>query len=137
MDDKKIIYEFIGVNQVGTVCTVDLQNHPHAAIVDLVVLENLHLLFSTYTTSRKYKNLKENPFVSVVVWDGGKIQVQYEGIAAELTGGEYEKHKSTYDEKASWRIWKIREFRLFKIAPIFIRFSDFTSFPEKVIEVKL
>ena len=93
-------------------------------------------MFNTYTTSRKYKNLKNNPAVSIVVWDGDKIEVQYEGMAQEIEGAELEKFKGYYNEKTNWRIWKIKEFRYFKVTPNWIKFSDFTIFPERSFEIK-
>lgn len=135
MDKKGIIYEFIGVNPFGTISTVNSQNKPGSAVVDLIALENLEVLFNTYTTSRKYKNLKNNPNVSIVVWDGDKIQIQYEGIAQEIEGTKLENYKAYYNGKTNWRIWKIKEYRYFKVTPSWIKFSDFTRFPEKTFEI--
>lgn len=135
MEKKQIICEFIGVNPFGVISTVNFQNKPESAVVDLIALESLEVLFNTYTTSRKYRNLKNNPDVSIVVWDGDKIEVQYEGTAMEIEGNELERYRMYYDEKTNWRIWKIKDYRYFKVTPKWIKFSDFTSFPEKTFEI--
>ena len=61
--------------------------------------DDLELIFDTFTSSRKYKNLQKNNNVSFVIgWDDN-ITVQYEGIAQEVKGEEAEKYKQIYWEK--------------------------------------
>lgn len=90
---------------------------PEAAVVEFGETDDLELIFDTFTTSRKYKNLKTNPKVACVIgWDDD-ITVQYEGVAEEVRG----------DEAKRWD--KEEEITYFKITPTWIRYSDLTKHP--------
>ena len=99
--------------------------------------DNLEIIFNTYSTSRKYKNLKLNPNVSIVIGFGDRLKtLQYEGIAEELEGHQEGKVMSDYkDNLGFFRRWKIKDMRYFKVKPRWIRLSDFSQYPPKTIEV--
>src|SRR3989344_737 len=101
MDKKKIILDFIKTKKHTVISTCGKNQKPEAALMGFGETDDLELIFGTYKTSRKYKNLKENNKVAFVIgWDEDNITVQYEGIAEELEGSEIEKYVSLYHKKA-------------------------------------
>jgi uncharacterized protein len=61
--DKEI--QFLGNNEVCRVATVSPGNIPHVVPVSYIFMDNL--LFATDYNTRKYKNLKENKNVAIVI----------------------------------------------------------------------
>jgi uncharacterized pyridoxamine 5'-phosphate oxidase family protein len=58
---KEFLYQFIAKNKYAVLSTVTPQQHPEAAVVGIAVTTELHLIFDTVNTSRKYQNLVKNP----------------------------------------------------------------------------
>lgn len=137
MDTKIRILEFAKKNKLCVLST-SVDNQPESALVDFAINDDLELIFNTYTTSRKYKNLQVNPRISIVTGFGETLEsLQYEGIARELDGhdeGEVmAKHRETLE---FFRRWKIDDMKYFKVQPTLIKLSDFSQFPPKILEIK-
>ncbi len=98
MDKKKILKEFLRKNKLAVLSTVS-SGKPQSAVLEFSETDDLEIVFDTLSTSRKYKNLKNDKNVSLVIgWDEN-VTVQYEGEANELSGAELEKCKNIYFEK--------------------------------------
>lgn len=127
---KELIYDFIKQTNLAVISTLSKENKPEAALVGFAVSEDLEIVFDTVKTSRKYPNLLQNPFVAVVIgWDN-ETTVQYEGIAAELTGPEAGHYKEIYfevypDGRERAVTWP--HIVHFKITPKWIRYSNFND----------
>jgi len=137
--DKREIYDFIKRQKITVISTISKDNKPESAVIEFAETENLDLIFDTFSTSRKYKNLKENPYASFVIgWDEN-ITVQYEGVASEIKGEELETYKAIYFAKNSRaKRWEEREnITYFKVIPKWIRYSDLRMYPWKIYELKL
>ena len=111
---------------IGVMATVAPDGMPEAAVIEFAETEDLELIFDTFTTYRKYQNLKNNPRVAFVIgWDEN-ITVQYEGVAEELTGENLDKYKQIYFTKnpdaQKWQ--KFQETTWFKIKPKWVRYRD-------------
>ena len=139
-EKKKTILEFINKHDLMVLSTVAPDNMPEAAVVEFVATDNFELVFDTFSTYRKYGNIKNNPNVAVVIgWDEN-ITVQYEGIATELTSeDELKKYQAIYFSKnpdaQKWQ--KFAEIRYFKIVPKWARYRDGNTNPMNIFEVKL
>lgn len=135
--DKKQIFEFVSKYQTCVIATSN-DNQPQAALIDFAINENLEVIFNTYTTSKKYKNLAKNPRVSLVIGFGDDLKtLQYAGNAKELEGRKIDQAKKTYSKVSGFtRKWKIKDTRYFKIEPMWLRFSDFSQYPPKIIEAQ-
>lgn len=138
MDRKNQILEFASKHTLCVVSTC-VGDQPESALVDFVMTADFEIIFNTYTTSRKYKNLKLNPKVSIVIGFGDSLKtLQCEGWAQELEGHAEGKVMSDYkDHLGFFRRWKIKDMRYFVVKPTWLRLSDFSEYPPKTAEVKL
>ena len=90
------LYEFLRKNRLAVVSTVNPAS-PQAAVVGIAVTETLDVIFDTLSTSRKFANLRADPRVALVVWDGAET-VQYEGTAGLPDGANLDACKRIYFE---------------------------------------
>jgi general stress protein 26 len=137
METKKLILDFIKKEKLAVISTVGEDSKPESAVLEFGETSNLELIFDTFITSRKYKNLKTNKNVSFVIgWDEN-ITVQYEGIATELSGTELKKYQRYYwDKNPKAQRWEDRDgITYFKVVPTWIRYSDLNESPWKILEV--
>lgn len=127
-EQKKKVLNFIKSQQLAVLSTVALDGFPEAAVVGISELDDLSLIFGTFNTYRKYKNLKNNPKVALVIgWS--HITIQYEGIAEEFAGDEREFAKQIHVLKlpTSKKFADLPEQCYFKIKPLWIRHSDYSN----------
>lgn len=109
---------------------------PEAAVLEFSETDDLEIIFDTFSTYRKYKNLQDNPKIALVIgWDGD-ITVQYEGIAKELSGEELEQCKRIHIQKLpkAVKFENMKVVRYFKVKPTWIRYSDLSKDPWEVFE---
>lgn len=137
---KNTLLPFLKKYRYAVLATSSVKNIPEAALVGVVVTEELELVFDTLTISRKYAHLKQNPKVALVIggWEGGEITVQYEGMAQELGGQQLEHWKEFYFEtfpdgrdRAQWD-----NITYFIVRPTWIRYSDFSKQPVLIEELR-
>lgn len=135
----KFLFDFIKKHKLGVVASVSGDCLPQAAVVGIAVTEDLELVCSSFITSRKYKNLKTNPNVAVVIgWEQDRT-VQYEGVAEELDvdEGENDPLRTILADIPSIAKYIPREHKVFyKIKPKWIRFSDLSVEPWDRFEIK-
>jgi uncharacterized pyridoxamine 5'-phosphate oxidase family protein len=126
----EFLYEFISKNKYAVLSTVTKDNLAEAALVGIGVTTDLKIIFDTVRTSRKYKNLIENPSIAFVIgWDNEQT-IQYEGNARVPTANELDKLLETYfsffpegkERKENWK-----DVVYFCVTPKWIRYSDFNS----------
>jgi uncharacterized pyridoxamine 5'-phosphate oxidase family protein len=123
------LYDFIRARRLAVISTTSPSGDPQSALVGVAVSSELHIVFDTVKTSRKYANLKADPRISLVTgWDA-EITVQYEGVAVEPEGEALRQAQSLYFntwpdgiERQQWPgiTW-------FFVTPRWIRYSDFGS----------
>jgi len=135
---KTFIYDFIKQYRLAVVSTISKENKPEAALVGIAVSEDLEIVFDTVRTSRKYKNLLQNPFVAVVIGWSNETTVQYEGVATELIGEEAAHFTEIYfeaypDGRERAETWP--HIVHYKITPTWIRYSNFNE-PMVIEEMK-
>lgn len=133
---KEIVRNLISQNKLAVLSTVTPDKTSESAVVEISASDNLELIFDTLPTFRKYKNLKSNQSVSVVIgWEPATIQ--YEGIALELDGQEIEGYKQIHFQKFPEAIkFEKLGIRFFKIIPRWIRFTDVSKQPWEVFEIE-
>ena len=134
--NKATILNFVSKYRLCVLATCE-NNIPESALVDFIMTADLEIIFNTYTTSKKYKNLKKNPIISVVIGFGDELKtLQYYGVVKELEGHQIEEVIEKYGQKTGFsRPWKIRDMRYFKVKPTWINLSDFSQYPPKEIEL--
>lgn len=135
--DKDTVLAFIKTKKHAVISTCGKNQQPEAALIGFGETDDFELIFGTFKTTKKYKNLKKNNKVAFVIgWDEDYITVQYEGIASELSRSEIEKyiplyHKKTpgaaaYKSDPNQTYWKVK--------PTWIRHSDLSGDEEKIYE---
>ncbi|MEJ7734583.1 MAG: pyridoxamine 5'-phosphate oxidase family protein [Polyangiaceae bacterium] len=107
---------------------------PQAAVIGVAVGDDLELVFDTETAARKCGNLRRDPRVALVFWDGART-LQIEGRADEPAGEERERVKALYF--ATFPDGREREARVtwFRVRPIWLRDSDFAHEPPRIAEI--
>lgn len=122
-------YDFMHSRKLAVISTRSPGGDPQSALVGVAVSPELHIVFDTVKSSRKYANLKADPRISLVTgWDA-EITVQYEGIAVEPEGEALHQAKNlyfkTWPECAEHQQWP--GITWFLVTPRWIRYSDFGS----------
>ena len=136
--DKTQILQFINQHDLCVLSTVSPENLPESAVIKFVITDNFEIVFNTYNTYRKYKNMQQNSNVAVVIGGEKGITVQYEGKSVELQGKELERYQEIFHQKHSKSKWHTHpQTRFFKIIPTWLRYSDVRDFEKrKIIEIK-
>lgn len=130
-EKKKIILDFIKSEKFGVVATVNDKGNPQSATMSISQTDNLELIFQTPNNSRKYKNLKINPNVSITFGFSLKdfTTVQFEGIAKEVKEDKINDcrrihvKKNPYSENYAY----LPENKYFLVSPKWIRYWDFNK----------
>lgn len=118
------VSDYLSKHILCTISTVTPDAKPEAAYVGFRYNKDLEMLIGTSRLSRKYQNLQKNPHIAIVVADF-EGEVQYEGVAEEITFG-------SYDELVASAVFEtlpgIEKYRndpnqtFFRIKPTWIRF---------------
>lgn len=134
--NKGQLIEFIQGETYAVLSSINAAGKPESALVGIAVTAELELIFDSMKTTRKYANLCARPAVSFVVGCSGDQTLQFEGIAAELTGDELRRYKPVYFAK--FKDGPSREngpaICYFAVKPKWIRFSDYGETPPLVTE---
>jgi general stress protein 26 len=137
-DKRKIVADFIGRHKLAVLSTIDANAHqPESAVLGFIQGEPLEIIFDTYSTSRKYKNLQSNKKIALVIgWDE-HITVQYEGIVEKLKSKKLETYRQMYPIKFRKSEKSEHEdiLRYFSVRPTWIRYSDVSKKPWNIFEV--
>lgn len=132
---KADLYDFIAKQGLAVLATVS-GDMPQSALVGIAVTHDLEIIFDTVVSSRKYRNLVQNPAASFVVGWSGEITLQYEGEARQPTGSDLARCKETYFAKFSdgpaRQAWP--GIAYFVVRPKWIRYSDYDQQPALIEE---
>lgn len=136
---KNKILTFLKTQTLGVMATNNVEGGgaPESAIVAFSETDKLELIFGTFNNTRKYANLKKNLNISFVIGEGD-VTVQYEGKAEEASGETLKKCRNIHVLKnpPSKKYAFDEQQRFFKVTPHWIRYSDLSSTPEEVFEIR-
>lgn len=123
----------------AVMASVNSAGGPQAAIVGIVVSDDLELFFDTSNVSRKCLNLRARPKIAFVIgWDDAQT-AQVEGIADEPTGDDLARLKKLYfarfAEGPTREKWP--DITYFRVRLTWARYSDFRGAAANVVEVPL
>jgi uncharacterized protein YhbP (UPF0306 family) len=137
-DQKKLAADFIKQQSLAVVSTI-WNGAPQAALVVFSERQEFQLIFGTFDTSRKYRNLMKNPKIAAVIGLDQSITVQIEGIAYELKGDELAECRDIHVRKspASEKYVYLDGERFFKIVPNWLRYTDISTDPDFVFEFEI
>jgi len=138
MIDKNAVLQFIKSQDLCILSTASKSGKTESAVMAFATDDDIVIYMSTENTTRKFKNLLENNFVSVII--GGlknDPSVQLDGNAKVLTGDEAVKGKSfmlsLHPELKDY--FNSPTSMFFIITPAWLRYSDFSQNPPEVIEL--
>ena len=137
---KSDLLNFIRKQSMAVISTVNEAGRPESALVEFVALDDLTLLFDTFSNKRKYRNVSRDPHVSFVIgWNSDNRTLQYEGVATETYGDDLDLCKQLYyqalpDAKS---FESHGDLRFFRVKPRWIRYSDFSVDPWRISEITL
>jgi hypothetical protein len=124
----------------ATVASVSATGTAQAALVGVVVSDDLEIFFDTLDTSRKAVNLRARPHAAVVlgsVASDAKVTVQVEGAADEPRGTDLERLKELYFDRfhdgPTRQAWKGLIY--VRIRPTWIRMSDYAGPEPRIVEL--
>ncbi|MFE5484329.1 pyridoxamine 5'-phosphate oxidase family protein [Streptomyces sp. NPDC056527] len=132
------LLRFLRGHRLAVEASVAPDGSPQAAVVGYAVTDDLEIVFDTVETTRKYENLVADPRIALVIgW--GEITAQIEGVADIPHGPEGERIRECYftaypdgRDRLAWPgITHVR------VRPRWARYSDFTSEPPRIEEVRL
>lgn len=129
-------YDFLKAHPCGVLSTASKDGLPWGAVVYYVADERLNFYFLTHTSSKKYKNLQEQPHAALTVADNDQqTTVQAAGKIATLEIGDemndaYRKIVEIHPPgEYSWvpPVSKLHngETMVLKLTPTHVRFSKF------------
>jgi uncharacterized pyridoxamine 5'-phosphate oxidase family protein len=133
----KSIIAFLRKHQLAVQASVSADGAPQAAVVGFAVSEAFEIIFDMLESHRKFRNLRQNPRIALVIgWDDEKT-VQLEGTVDFPTGAELARIRDVYfgpypdgrDRLACPGITHAR------VRPTWVRFSDFTTNPPSIVEL--
>ena len=125
-------------DRLAVVSTVAADGAPQSAVVGCAIGDDLEIVFDTLEQTRKARNLRRDPRVSVVIgWDRDRT-AQIDGLADFPTGAEGERIRALYfqaypdgRDRLAWPgITHVR------VRPRWIRWSDFTRQPPFIFEAE-
>ena len=137
---SKDVLEFLKKNDLCVLATASLEGKPEAAVLVYTIQNNFQMYVFTETNTRKYPNIKENNQVALVI--GGlknDLTVQLDGKVCALYGKEARAAKEyTLNIHPEWKdyfespagVW-------FRIAPFWLRYSDFGKQPPEIFETAI
>lgn len=133
--------EFMISHSLAVQTSVSATGVPQAAVVGIVVTEDLRIVFDTLESTRKVQNLRQNPKIGFVIGgltNGDERTVQYEGVASEPQGSELECLKEIYFARfPDGRARQARPGLIYVCArPRWIRYSDYNQSPPEIVEFK-
>ena len=92
------VARFIAAQPLAVVSTLGPDGRPQSALVGIAVSDRFELVFDSVISSRKVRNLRRDPRVSVVI--GGTMAdertVQLDGVADEPDGAEGDRIRDAY-----------------------------------------
>jgi len=133
------LLQFIRSQRLAVEASVSPASGAQAAVVGIAVTNDFEIIFDTVETTRKARNLRQNPKIALVIGGlspGDERTVQYEGIADEPHGRELERIKNAYFEV--WPDGRIRQtwpgLTYIRARPTWIRYSDYNHDPPEIVE---
>ena len=136
---KQDFCNFIKVRKLAVAATVSPEHHSESALIGIAVTSALEIVFDTSSKSRKAKNLRSNPSISLVVgWDN-ETTLQCEGFADEPRGEALQRCKDAYFEAYpdGREREKSADITYFRVKPTWARYCNFNDDPPKILEISI
>ena len=137
--DRAALYAFLVQHRYGVISSLSANSTPQSALVGIATTPDLEIIFDTVKSSRKYPNLLARPACSLVIGWTGEQAVQFEGLAAELSGPDLKRYQEMYfavwPECLAHMSWPGIVYCV--VRPRWIRYSDYDQTPPLIEEITL
>ncbi len=135
-DHRSLIARFLAAQTLGVVSTIGTDGQPQSALVAFSETPELKIVFGTFNDSRKFRNLQRDPRASFVI-SGNDATVQLEGTARLAEGTDDEQCRALHIAKnpGSAKYLDDPRQRFFIVTPMWIRYTDYSTEPDTVLEV--
>jgi hypothetical protein len=124
----------------AVVASISATDAPQAALVGVVVSDDLEIFFDTLDTTRKAANLRARARAAVVLGSvaaDAQVTVQIEGDVDEPTGTDLERLKALYFDRfldgPTRQAWKGLIY--VRVRPTWLRVSDYAPDPPRLTEL--
>jgi len=131
------LVQFLRRYRLAVQASVAENGAPQAAVVGIAVSDACEIVFDTLSSTSKYRNLRADPRIALVIgWDHD-ITAQIEGVADFPTGRELERIRAFYfavypDGRGRLSLPGITHIR---VRPSWVRYSDYTKTPPLIVEL--
>lgn len=126
-------------HKLAVQASISTAGAPQAAVVGIVVGDELEVFFDTLASSRKYRNLRRDPRLALVIgWDLEEAcTLQFEGLADEPEGDELERLKQRYFASFPDGVARqaLPDIAYVRVRPTFLRFNNFRGTEPKILEL--
>lgn len=143
MTEGETILRFLKSHSMATIATIQPGSlQPESALIAFAETDKLEIIFESFVNTRKWQNLQHNSRVALVIgWDTKHhITLQYEGQASLISSAKQEHYTQVFlskDTPCTEAFLRDPRVRLFKVAPSWLRYSDYTGRGvPKIIEKK-
>jgi hypothetical protein len=136
-EQLRVALDFISVHRMAVIATCTTDRAPECALVSYAARGD-HLIVGTDSASRKYRNLTANARVAVVIGLDAPVTLQYEGVATELHGAAAVEHAALLLERHPETALFVAgpTARTFLIAPRWMRYTDYSTLPPDIFELR-
>lgn len=134
------LLHFLRQHRLAVQASIAATGGVQAAVVGIAVSDTFEVVFDTLDTTRKVKNLAQDPRVALVIGgilDGEEQSVQYEGVADRPAGAELtplqELYYRTFPDGRDRLAWP--GITYIRVKPRWLRFSDYRTNPPTIVEL--
>jgi pyridoxine/pyridoxamine 5'-phosphate oxidase len=125
--DRDEFISFVRTRGLAVVSSIGPDGAPQSALVGVAATEKAEIVFDTVDASRKYRNIRSDGRVSLVMgWDD-EVTVQCEGVADVLGGPDLERCQQFYFEQypdgRQRKTWSGIVY--IRVVPRWLRYCDF------------
>lgn len=137
MENREELLDVLKNIQHLVISTVGKNSRPEGATVGFANNEKFEVIFGTDINTRKSQNIAINPNVALT-FNGHELTIQYEGTASRLEGAElFDFQKMFFEKMPSLEKYKELPNQVYyKVTPQWIRYTDHSSNPGKISEIK-
>jgi general stress protein 26 len=133
------LLQFMRAHIYAVQASVSASGQPQAAVVGIVVTDDVEIFFDTMDDSRKAVNLRRSAAIAFVIGGtqtGDERTVQYEGTVDEPSGRELERLQDLYFDRFpdGRERQRLPGCRYLRVRPAWIRYSNFNCTPPQIVE---
>lgn len=132
--DRETIAAFVAKQPLAVQASTAGDGRPQAAVMAIVSNDRLEVFFETDVTTRKVQNLRRDPRIALVMWEGATT-VQWEGVVDEPKAEELERWLAAFYARFPDAQMRGASAVYFRARPTWVRYSPMVD--GKPVQVEL